>query len=63
MYAQAEIPAEAERVETWRLHVLIRAGYPTELAEQIAHSDADLHQAVDILRNGCTTQTAAEILI
>ena len=46
-----EIPqSEHEKVVSWRLHVLIEAGYPAELAEQIAHSEADLHHAVELIR-------------
>jgi hypothetical protein len=33
------------------------------LAEKVAHSDADLHQAVELVRAGCTFTTAAEILL
>jgi hypothetical protein len=54
---------EREKVESWRLHVLIEAGYPLPLAEKLAHSDADLHQAVELTRCGCSYQTAAEILL
>ena len=55
--------SEREKVESWRLHVLIEAGYPLPLAEKLAHSDADLHQAVELTRSGCSFQTAAEILL
>ena len=34
--------SERDKVESWRLHVLIEAGYPLPLAERLAHSDADL---------------------
>jgi hypothetical protein len=54
---------EREKVESWRLHVLIEAGYPLPLAEKLAHSDADLHQAVELTRLGCSFKTAAEILL
>jgi hypothetical protein len=54
---------EREKVESWRLHVLIEAGYPLPLAEKLAHSEADLHQAVELTRCGCSHQTAAEILL
>jgi hypothetical protein len=54
---------ERSKVESWRLHVLIEAGYPLPLAEKIAHSDADLHRAVQLLAQGCTHETAAEILL
>ena len=54
---------EREKVESWRLHVLIEAGYPPALAERLAHSDADLHRAVELVTAGCRHETAAEILI
>jgi len=41
----------------------MEAGFPLPLAEKIAHSPADLHHAVDLLRQGCSPETAAEILI
>jgi hypothetical protein len=55
--------SEREKVESWRLHVLIEAGYPLPLAEKLAHSEADLHRAVEIVRSGCAHTTAAEILL
>ncbi|HJQ75418.1 MAG TPA: hypothetical protein VJ814_11040, partial [Gaiellaceae bacterium] len=54
---------ERSKVESWRLHVLIEAGYPLPLAERIAASEADLHHAVELVQNGCTPETAAEILL
>jgi hypothetical protein len=54
---------ERVKVETWRLHVLMEAGYPVPLAERIAHSNADLHRAVELVRAGCAPELAAEILI
>ena len=54
---------ERVKVETWRLHVLMEAGYPLPLAERIAHSNADLHRAVELVRAGCAPELAAEILI
>ena len=63
MAQTAEQPlTEREKVESWRLHVLIEAGYPLALAERVAHSDADLHRAVELVLAGCTHDTAAEIL-
>lgn len=55
--------SEREKVESWRLHVLIEAGYPLPLAEKIAHSEADLHHAVELIIAGCAHETAAEILL
>jgi len=55
--------SERSKVESWRLHVLIEAGFPLPLAERLAHSEADLHTAVALVRQGCEPKTAAEILI
>jgi hypothetical protein len=54
---------ERSKVESWRLHVLIEAGYPLPLAERLAVSEADLHAAVEIVDRGCAHETAAEILL
>ena len=54
---------EREKVASWRLHVLIEAGYPLPLAERLAASEADLHIAVDLIAVGCTPETATEILL
>jgi len=59
----AETYDERVKVESWRLHVLVEAGYPVPLAERVAHSNADLHQAVGLVRAGCAPELAAEILI
>lgn len=58
-----EPQTEREKVESWRLHVLIEAGYPLSLAERLAPSEADLHRAVELVRSGCRFETAAEILL
>jgi hypothetical protein len=54
---------ERSKVESWRLHVLIEAGYPLPLAERLAVSEADLHVACEIVDRGCAHETAAEILL
>ena len=65
---EATRSAEAERnerakVQGWRLHVLIEAGFPLPLAEKLADSDADLHYAVELISCGCHPETAARILL
>jgi len=56
--------SERAKVESWRLHVLIEAGYPLPLAEKLAAAlDADLHEAVELVDKGCDPRTAAEILL
>jgi hypothetical protein len=55
---------ERAKVESWRLHVLMEAGYPLPLAEKLAVAlDADLHEAVELVGKGCDPRTAAEILL
>ena len=54
---------EPARVESWRLHVLLEAGYPVHLAERIAGSEVDLHYAVELVSRGCDHVTATEILL
>ena len=54
---------ERSKVESWRLHVLMEAGYPLPLAERLAGSEADLHRAVELVTQGCKHKTAAEILL
>lgn len=58
-----EVESQKSKVEGWRLHVLIEAGYPLSLAERLAASEADLHLAVELVGNGCEHETAAEILL
>lgn len=57
-------PTEDEKVESWRLSTLLNVGYPLELAETLAAAhDVDLHQAVELVRNGCAPETAVAILL
>jgi hypothetical protein len=52
--------SERAKVESWRLHVLIEAGYPLPLAEKLAAAlDADL----ELVGQGCDPGTAAQILL
>jgi hypothetical protein len=55
--------SDRDKVASWRLHQLIEAGYPVHLAERLAHSEADLHRAVELVRSGCDARVAAEILL
>jgi hypothetical protein len=59
----SERESEKAKVESWRLHVLIGAGFPLPVAERLAASEADLHTCVDLLRQGCAAATVAEILL
>lgn len=56
---------EGERVQAWRQDELERAGYPPELARELAgRFDIDLHTAVALVREqGCAPDIAARILL
>jgi hypothetical protein len=42
----------------------MEAGYPLPLAERIAQSEADLHEAVELVgHRGCSADVAAQILL
>ena len=66
--AELLTPSEATGVPALASDVLAvpllpNAAVPLPLAERLAHSDADLHRAVELVHAGCTFETAAEILI
>jgi hypothetical protein len=56
--------SEINRIEQWRHEELERAGYDPESAIVLAAShDVDLHEAVDLLRRGCSVDLALQILL
>ena len=56
--------ADTEGVLCWRFTQLLRAGYPTDDALELAtHTEVDLHQATDLFRRGCAPDTAKRILL
>ena len=51
-------------VREWRLEELIRAGYDEEDATEVAfHLEVDLHDAITLVRGGCPSRTAVEIML
>jgi hypothetical protein len=55
---------EEERVAHWRLEQLLRAGYDETAALILADLvHVDLHEAVDLVRQGCAPDTALRILL
>jgi hypothetical protein len=52
-----------DKVESWRLSVLLDAGYPWNIAGVLAESKVDLHAAVDLVERGCPAPLAARILL
>jgi hypothetical protein len=55
---------ETELIQAWRVEALERAGYlPSEATEIAVRPDIDLHQAVDLVKRGCSTDLALQILL
>jgi hypothetical protein len=58
------IETEEQRIESWRMEVLERAGYSKRSAAQLAcRKDVDLHQALSLVQNGCSPELALQILL
>jgi hypothetical protein len=56
--------SELERIEQWRAEELERAGYAVRDAARLAERhDVDLHQAIDLVLQGCPAPVAVEILL
>ena len=56
--------SEINRIEQWRHEELERAGYDPESSIVLAAShDVDLHEAVNLLRRGCSVDLALQILL
>jgi hypothetical protein len=56
--------AETDEVLQWRYRELVRGGFdPDDARVLAAHPEVDLHQAVELLRDGCPQATALLILL
>jgi hypothetical protein len=61
---ELDLDAEAERVLLWREEELERVGYERSMARELAERTyVDLHFAMDLLRRGCSPETAVRILV
>jgi hypothetical protein len=61
---ETSVASELDRIETWRREELQRAGYdPTSALVLAANHDIDLHEAVDLIRRGCSVELALQILL
>ena len=59
-----QLDPEAELVRAWRIEELVRAGYTSEHAQELADLNyVDLHLATDLLRQGCSPELALQILV
>ncbi len=55
---------EAEMILRWRFDELVRAGYDIGSALLMAsHVEIDLHEATALVRRGCPSDTALQILL
>jgi hypothetical protein len=60
----AYVETEQQRIESWRMETLERAGYDRRAAAILAsRKDIDLHQAIALLQRGCSPELALEILL
>jgi hypothetical protein len=58
------VETEEQRIESWRMEVLERAGYDKRAAALLAcRKDVDLHQAISLLQRGCSPELALDILV
>jgi hypothetical protein len=61
---ESEVVDERAKVKEWRLAELKRAGYSHDLAQVLAAClDIDLHEAIEMVEQGCKPSTAARILL
>ena len=61
---QTETASEFAQVYGWRRDVLEEAGYDRTVADLLASQfDVDLHEAVDLIRDGCEQGLALKILL
>lgn len=61
---ETSVVSELDRIETWRREELQRAGYDSASALVLAAKhDIDLHEAIDLLRQGCSVELALQILL
>ena len=60
---QAPSTTISDAVVEWRRETLERAGLDADRAERIAQSDADLHEAVRLIEQGCAPDLLERILL
>ena len=60
----AQREAAFEEILDWRFEQLRRVGYDRNEAQLVSRRlDVDLHQAVDLVRSGCSCELALLILL
>ena len=54
---------QSPKIAAWRRNVLLRAGFSTELADDLAYETRiDLHELLTLIDRGCPPDLAARIL-
>jgi hypothetical protein len=62
-HARVSRTASGDPVVEWRRGRLCAAGFPAELAAELAgDGEIDLHAVLDLIDRGCTPELAARIL-
>ena len=59
----AAVPRTGEEERVWRMQLLVECGFRADVAERLASSRADFHQAVRLLVQGCPARLVAQILL
>jgi hypothetical protein len=60
----AQRQAAFEEILDWRFEQLMRVGYDRDQALAVSRRlEVDLHQAVDLIRSGCSSELALLILL
>jgi hypothetical protein len=55
--------AVSHEIASWRRSILVRAGFTTELANELVRdARIDLHDLLDLVDRGCPPELAARIL-
>jgi hypothetical protein len=61
--AMKDAVTEKDKVEAWRMLVVVRKDVPSEIASRVAvEQSIDLHEFVSYLDKGCAPELAYEIL-
>ena len=59
-----DLEPEHVQIVAWRFGELVRAGYDTDNAIDVAeHLEVDLHRATELVFRGCPPATAKRILL
>ncbi len=63
MAIQVKHEEQADEIAVWRFEEFTRMGFMFSDARKLAQSKADVHQARDMISNGCSHELALRILL